>query len=391
MTNRKVIFVATLFPHLAVFHIPFMRLLQAKGYEVHAAASSVEGRRADVEAAEVICWEIPFARSPYSLSNLRAFWQLKALLKEHRFDLIHVHTPVAALMTRYLAKVTGQGPVLYTVHGFHFYRGAPWKDWLIYRTAERIAARWTDGMIVMNAEDYDHAKGMGFLPGANLFCISGVGMDLSNHPPLSGKGGIRATLGFAVDAVLIACVAELNANKNHSFLLEAWKRIAPKYAGAHLLLVGSGEQEVALQRKVERERIERVHFLGYRRDVPQIMQEVNILALVSKREGLPKSIMEAMAAGKPVVVTNIRGCRDLVDDDSTGFLVELGDVTALAMAIERLISDGALCATMGAAGREKIENYSLEKMLAAMSETYDFFLAPGTEPIASSTDSASQI
>jgi hypothetical protein len=126
-----------------------MKMLQGWGYEVHAAASSAEGHKERVEEAGMISWEIPFARSPYSPDNLEAYRRLNDLLKEHRFDLIHVHTPVAAFLGRYLAKKTGQVPVLYTAHGFHFYKGAPWKNWLIYYTAERLAARWTDGLIVL--------------------------------------------------------------------------------------------------------------------------------------------------------------------------------------------------------------------------------------------------
>ena len=138
--SGKVLFIASVYTHLAAFHIPFMKMLQERGYEVHAAASSSEGRREDVERVGVTCWEIPFARSPYSPANIQAYRRLKDLLREHHFDLIHVHTPVAAFLGRYLAKATNQGAVLYTAHGFHFYQGAPRRNWLIYYTAERIAS-----------------------------------------------------------------------------------------------------------------------------------------------------------------------------------------------------------------------------------------------------------
>lgn len=373
--SNEVLFIASVYNHLAAFHIPFMQLLQNWGFEVHAAASSAKGRKEDVEAAGVTCWEVPFARSPYSPANIQAYRQLMALLREHHFDLIHVHTPVAAFLGRYLAKATGQGPVLYTAHGFHFYKGAPRRNWLIYYNAERLAARWTDGLIVMNGEDFDNARRLGFRPGENLFYVQGVGVELAKISiPVTEGGSVRAALRIGPGDVVITCVAELNENKNHGFLLQAWQKFAQRCHRGRLLLVGSGQKMAALQQWVNRQRVPRVYFLGYRKDVPQILKETDIVTLVSKREGLPKCVMEAMAAGKPVVATNVRGNRDLVENGRTGLLVELGDVPGLAAALERLALDPRLRASMGAAGREKIQDYSLEKVLAEMADIYGRYL-----------------
>jgi len=372
----KVLFIATVYTHLAAFHIPFMKMLQEKGYEVHAAASSCEGRKEDVEKMGVTCWEIPFARSPYSPANFQAFLRLRALLKEHHFDLIHVHTPVAAFMGRYLAKVTQQGKVLYTAHGFHFYQGAPRHNWLIYYTAERLASRWTDGLIVMNGEDLENAQKLGFRLNENLFYVHGVGVDLKQYSnnSLYEESSIRNELGIKENEVVITCVAELIERKNHGFLLDAWGKLAEQYLNVHLLLVGKGEKMGVLQRKVKDEQLPRVYFLGFRRDVSQILRETEIAILVSKHEGLPKCIMEAMAMGLPVVASNVRGNRDLVEDGQTGFLVELGDISGLAQALERLILDRELRHEMGAAGQKKIQDYSLEKVLAEMDSIYDRYL-----------------
>ncbi|WP_406678054.1 glycosyltransferase family 4 protein [Moorella sp. ACPs] len=373
--SNRILFVASVYTHLAAFHIPFMRLLLDKGYEVHAAASSSEGRKEEVEAAGIKCWEIPFARSPFNVRNMGACRRLKALLQSHHFDLIHVHTPVAAFLGRYLAKVTDQGAVLYTAHGFHFYKGAPLRNWLIYYNAERLAARWTDGLIVMNGEDFENARRMGFEPDKNLFYVHGVGVDLSRYAPPSFSGGyIRAKLGLSSSDVVVTCIAEMNPNKNHILLLRAWKKLVERYNDCYLLLVGAGGLMSYLQEKVEKEHIPRVHFLGYRRDVPRILLESDIVTLTSKREGLPKSIMEAMAAGRPVVATDVRGSRDLVEDGCTGLLVELDDVPGLAAALERLITDPELRAAMGAAGKEKIKDYSLEKVLNEMAAIYERYL-----------------
>jgi glycosyltransferase involved in cell wall biosynthesis len=373
MSAGNVLFIATVYTHLANFHLPFMKMLQEWGYEVHAAASSAEGRKEEVAALGVTCWEVPFARSPYRPANIRAFWMLRALMKEQRFGLIHMHTPVAAFMGRYLCRSISRGPVLYTVHGFHFYRGAPLINWLVYYAAERIAARWTDGLIVMNGEDLASARKLGFVEGENLFCVHGVGVDLALYAGGEGES-VRAEFGLEAGEVMVSCVAELTASKDHHFLLRAWQKLRERCSSARLFLVGSGKLGSALQKKVTMEKIPGVHFLGHRRDVPLILQETDIFVLVSEREGLPKSVMEAMAAGKPVVASNVRGNRDLVEHEKTGLLVELGDIGGLAAALERLIAGPELRAGMGRAGAARIKDYGLEKVLEEMSVIYRRYL-----------------
>jgi len=226
----------------------------------------------------------------------------------------------------------------------------------------------------MNDEDFENARRLGFQPEKNLFYAHGVGVGLACYAPSPGVSSIRAELGFGWDEVIVACVAEFIPRKSHAFLLDAWQRLLPRCGSAHLLLVGTGKKAAELWRKVEQERIPRVHFLGYRKDVPQILQETDIVTLVSKHEGLPKCIMEAMAAGKAVVATNIRGSRDLVEHGKTGLLVELGDVQGLVAALEKLIASPDLRDVMGRAGLEKIKDYALEHVLKEMSAIYTHFL-----------------
>lgn len=371
----RVLFVANVYGHLANFHIPYMRLLADHGYEVHAAASSTQGRRSEIEAVGVTCHDVPFVRAPYSPANLRAAAELRALLSQQHFCLIHAHTPIAAFLARYLAKAERQGPVLYTAHGFHFHAHAPRRDWLIYYNLERLAARWTDGIIVMNDEDYSSALRMGYRPGISLFRTHGVGVDIGRFSPASNRdGGIRREIGVGEDAVLAICVAELTPNKNLRFLLSAWRRISCDHADAHLLLVGDGSERIALEAIVRRSRIPRVHFLGFRRDVPRILAEADIVTLVSRREGLPRAIMEAMAMGKPVVATDVRGCRDLVDHGRTGLLVQTGNVRELVGALKRLIEDVDLRGRLGAAGLERIQAYSLGTTVKEMVAIYSRFI-----------------
>ena len=373
--NGKVIFVATVYTHLAVFHIPFMKLLQSWGYEVHAASSPAEGHKNEVEDAGVVCWDIPFVRSPVNPKNFTAYRKLQTLLTQERFDLIHVHTPMAAWLGRLAARRTRQGPVLYTSHGFHFYKGAPLPYWLFYYPAERLASRWTDGLIVMNGEDFARAKRMGFKEGKNLFFVHGVGVDLARFSPDKGKADrVRRDLKIDQEEIVVTYVAEFTPTKNHKMLLRAWSEITKKTDQAQLLLVGDGRLRRGVERKVAQRGPPKVQFLGFRRDVPEILAASDIVVQVSKREGLPRSVMEAMAAGKPVVATDVRGNRDLVEHSVTGLLVKLGDTEGLVEALLYLINNPELRQQMGKAGRKKIQNYSLDRVIQEMAEIYARYL-----------------
>ncbi|MBO8132172.1 MAG: glycosyltransferase family 4 protein [Candidatus Marinimicrobia bacterium] len=370
----KVLLIASVYTHLAAFHKPFIQLLKNKGYEIHTAASSSEGRINEIESLGVKCWDIPFARSPYSLKNYMAYCKLRQLLICNYFSLIHVHTPMAAFSGRYLAKATHQGPVLYTAHGFHFFKGASKRNWLLYYNAERLASKWTDGLIVMNEEDFEAGKRLGFLPGKDLFFVHGVGVDLNKYGEIRSSLTLKKSLGISSRDLVISCVAEFIPNKNHVFLLKAWSYLAQKYNNIHLVLVGDGKLRHMINKVIDRERLQRVFLLGFRNDVPEILAESDIVTLVSKREGLPRCIMEAMASKKPVVATDVRGSRDLVKHGKTGFLVPLDDVSALVKAFETLINNTDLRNKMGQAGREVIQDYSIDRVIAEMEEIYDMFL-----------------
>ena len=188
------------------------------------------------------------------------------------------------------------------------------------------------------------------------------------------NSSLRGELGIGDDEVVVTCVAEFTPTKNHSFLLAAWKEVAKRFGHAHLLFVGDGELLEKTRVWAERESLPRVHFLGRREDVPAVLSASDIVVLVSKREGLPRALLEGMAAGKPLVATDVRGNRDLVEDGVNGFLVPLGDVRALAFALEQLIGSKELREKMGRESLRKVEAYSLERVLQEMEEIYRKFL-----------------
>ncbi|GJM69130.1 hypothetical protein HMSSN036_13460 [Paenibacillus macerans] len=232
-------------------------------------------------------------------------------MRRERYELVHVHTPNAGAICRLAAAWAGGGKVLYTAHGFHFYSGAPWRNWLLYYPLERLMARFTDVLITINREDYERAAR--FPVRGKAAYLPGVGVDLGEFAPASAAEAarLRRELGLAPGDFAILCIAELNGNKNQRQLLEALRELRGRAVPAVLLLAGTGGRERHYRRLAEDLGLrEAVRFLGYRKDIPQLLQAADVLALSSRREGLPRALLEGLAAGKPLVATDVRGSRD---------------------------------------------------------------------------------
>ncbi|MBB6284647.1 glycosyltransferase [Geobacillus subterraneus] len=229
-------------------------------------------------------------------------------------------------------------------------------------------------MVVINQEDYQNGKRLGFTEHESLFFVHGVGVSIEQYG-VNGDVSIREQLGIKSSDVVITYIAELNHNKNHLFLLKNWKRILQHAPNVHCLIVGKGENEEALRRDVEQNGLQHIHFLGFRHDIPIILSESDIVTLLSFREGLPRCVMEAMASKKPLVVTNIRGSRDLVQHGVNGFVVDLGDDRALTESFVKLIREPNLREQMGQASFERIQPYRLENVLAEMDDVYSRYVS----------------
>lgn len=370
---KKVLFCASVYQHLSAFHKPYMRWFLEKGYEVHAVGSNNLGRKDELEEMGVICHDIDFARLPFSRENLKAYKQLSNLFSEYYFELIHTHTPTASLLIRHAAFKAKQGKIIYTAHGFHFFEGASKKNWLLFYPAEKMAAKWTDLLIVMNQEDLVSGENLGFKVGEDLFLVNGVGVDLREYAidNQNGDRNLKQELMLSEDAVLISCIAELSSRKNQFFLLENWKEIVASVPDIHLVLVGKGPDEQMLKNYIIKNNIFNVHLLGYRKDIPQILASSDIVTLVSKQEGLPRCLMEGMALKKPIITTNIRGSSDLVVNDETGLLVNLNDNKALVEAIIKLATNENLRSIFGENGGIKIQDYCIDNVLEDMTKIYE--------------------
>ena len=381
MAMAKVLFIASIELHILSFHMPFIGSLQQKGHVVHVATRLTEENKMN----DGTVWHaVSFVRSPLSPANIKALFQLIRLMQREKYDLIHVHTPVAAFLGRLAAWWVGRCRVLYTVHGFHFYRGAPLLQWLLFYPAEKLARYWTDSILVMNREDMRQAKRLGYVSKHSLFFVPGVGVDLERYGIAEGESAIMETtsrntvLGANValgpNSIVFTCVAELIPRKNLSFLLQGWVQASVSLPNAHLCVVGAGIEEERLKKKIEEQEIKRVHLLGYRRDVPAILQATDVFILVSTQEGLPRGTLEAMAAGCPLIVSRIRGHVDLVEEGKNGLLVKTNDVDGLTEAIRSLGMSASLRRAMGEESKKRVALYSLAEVVRQMDEIYRLLL-----------------
>lgn len=308
--------------------------------------------------------QIDTSRSPLNKGNAKAIRQLKFLVEQEKYDIVHCHTPVAAMCTRLACrKARKEGTkVFYTAHGFHFYKGAPLKNWMLYYPVEKICAHFTDVLITINQEDYALAQKK--MKAKRVEYVPGVGIDLTKFGQVAvDKYAKRKELGIPEDATLLLSVGELNENKNHETVIRAIKDMDVYY-----VIAGKGDLQEHLQSIIdELGMTERVKLLGFRRDVAELYQVADIYVLPSIREGLNVSIMEAMASGLPVICGNIRGNTDLIDEDG-GALFESQNVDDCMKSLEDVLIREREC--LGKHNIKKVRAMSIMEINTQMKDLY---------------------
>jgi glycosyltransferase involved in cell wall biosynthesis len=338
------------------FLLPLMRGMRDAGHEVVGIASDgpfMAKIRAEGFRVEPIYIERSFNLLRHSGSARR----LKALFKRERFDIVHVHTPVAALIGRWAAWRAGVPKIVYTAHGFYFHERMPWPKRAAFTALEWLGGRFTDVLFTQSEEDAATARRLRLAKGP--IAAIGNGVDPARFHPAEDAGerrALRASLGAGDGDAVILMVGRLVAEKGYVELIEAMRGVAAKLwvVGERLESDHAGPVEHAVA-MAERDPVlkQRVRFLGYRGDVPALMRAADIFTLPSHREGMPRSVIEAMMTRLPVVGTNIRGTREEIVEGETGTLVPVNDAKALGAALSRLAADGALRAAWGAKGRER--------------------------------------
>lgn len=315
---------------------------------------------AAVEAAGIRHIAVSMTRNFTPLADLKALFDLYRVLKRERFTIVHTHTPKPGLLGQLAAKLAGVPIIINTVHGFYFHEHMPefWRRF--YITTEKIAATCSNSILSVNQEDVQTAIREGICR-PELIQYLGGGIDTEELNPQrfadpAWRRQKRSEFGLSEHDQVIGFVGRLVREKGVLDLLHAAQTILPQHPNAKLLIVGPSDHDKAdtLSEAAAREYgiADACVFTGIRNDMPEMYALMDVLVLPSYREGLPRVPMEAAAMGLPCVVTDIRGCREVVTDGENGLLTPLGDTEALASAISRLLTDRAMAARMGRAGRK---------------------------------------
>lgn len=371
---KKVLFVATVVKtHIMEFHIPYLKMFKEMGWETAVAARNDYENPADCVIPYCdIYYNIPFERNPLKPGNLKAYKELKHLIDEGEYDIIHCHTPVGAMLTRLAAKqARKQGTkVFYTAHGFHFYKGAPAINWILYYPVEKWLSRYTDVLITINKEDYERAK---TFKAGKVCYVPGVGIDLKKfNAGYVNKEQKRKEIGVSADDFVLLSVGELIPRKNHEVVIRALSVLKQLDKLNHIeyVICGRGSYEADLRKLAEGLDVaDHVHFLGYRNDISEICNCADLFVFMSHQEGLPVALMEAMACGLPAVCSNIRGNTDLIEDGVTGLLAN-NTPEEVAQSISKMKSDTALRNRVASAALQKIKQFDLSSVEDEMSKIY---------------------
>lgn len=370
----KILFVATVVKgHIMVFHIPYLRMCKDMGWETAVAAKNdyANPQECNIPYCDTY-YDIPFDRSPFGASNIKAYKQLKEIILVGGFDIVHCHTPVGGALARFAgmkARRESGLKVVYTAHGFHFYKGAPLLNWLTFYPVERLLARVTDLLITINREDYTRAltfkfRAVGYVPG--------VGIDTEKYSMIGSRtrADLRARLNIPENAYVLLSVGEINVNKNHQTAIRAMAKLDNE----NVYYVVCGDGDLMEENRQLAESLGLAHrFIeaGFCQDVSHYYQIADAFIFPSKREGLSVALAEAMSSGLPCVVSKIRGNEELIDDELGGYQIRNDDSLEYARKIDTLFGDSALRVRMGEHNRAKVQQYSVEKVLPIVRKMYE--------------------
>lgn len=378
--KQKVLMLTSVASMIDQFNLPNLRLMQEMNYEVHVACNFEKGNTCDdkqvlrlkkkLHTMHIVMhqWDCP--RSLSSVACIRAYCQLWQITGQYRFTWMHCQSPVGGALARVVAHQRGIR-VLYTVHGFHFYKGAPRKNWLLYYPIEKFLANWTDILVTVNKEDYQIAK-QEF--GAGYTCrIPGVGVDIDKFAPnckehSEEKKSLCKKFHFPNDAYVILSVGELNKGKNHKLAIKALANLGRK--DVCYLICGQGAWKKKLQRYARRLGVASLVCMpGYQKNMHLIYKNADLFVFPSIREGMPAALMEAMASGLPCLVSNIRGNKELITDVSLRFSPNRPE--DLRAALEKMLGSSTYMDACGKKNMEKISGYSQKVVQEKMRRIYE--------------------
>jgi glycosyltransferase involved in cell wall biosynthesis len=378
----KVLFLSNIARFFTDFLLPFADHFRARGWQVDAAASEMPDCARCVEHFDQV-FNLQWTRNPLDTKNfLHGLQQVRDLVERGSYDLVHVHTPVSAFIVRLALRAVSHRPkIIYTVHGFHFHkRGHPLKN-LIFLGIEKIAGPWTDYLVVINREDEEAGRRYRIVPKSRLRYMPGIGVDLNYYSADAvseeATAKVRDDLGLHKGQPLFLMIAEYAPEKRHRDAINALAELGRKDVVLALAGIGPLMEDIRVMSKnlgLE----DQVRMLGWRRDIPALIRAANATLLPSEREGLPRAVLESLALGVPVIGADIRGVHELLVD-GCGFLTEVGDVPAIAKAMQWIIENPEESQEMGRKGRERVKSYDLQNIIRLHEELYTEAL--GDKPV----------
>lgn len=314
-------------------------------------------------------YQVDFHRNPLHLGNIKAYRQLMKIMYDVKFDCVHCNTPVGGVIGRICAKKNRIDKVIYQAHGFHFYKGSPKKNWIIYYSIERFLAHYTDALITMNKEDYNIAKKFKLRNSGKVCYVPGVGIDLSQYQHVGFRDKMRAEMGLSKNDVAFISMGDLIPRKNYVLAIESISKLIKDYDNLHYFICGIGPESKKLRALVDKYGVKNnIHFLGYRSDIKDLLRASDIFFFTSLQEGLPRSTMEAMASQLPVACSRIRGNTDLIDEGKGGVLFNPKDVSDIYEKLKNLLQTNYK--SMGIYNLGRIRNFSLDVVSLDLKKIY---------------------
>ena len=371
----RLLMVSTISTTLATFLLPHVRGMQHEGWIVDGVANGISNNQDCVNTFNFV-YEIEWSRSPFDVVHMiKAMKQIKEIVEEGGYDVVHVHTPIASAVTRFALRrmvKTKQIKMMYTAHGFHFYKGAPLLNWLVYYPIEKYLSCYTDVLITINKEDYAIAKNK--MHAKHTEYVPGVGIDIEKIKSIEvNRNKKRSELGIPQDAFVLISVGELNKNKNHEIVIKAVGAMKGAQ-NIHYIIAGQGPLDKYLFSMAERYGLgKRVHLLGFRADVIELLKASDCFVFPSRREGLGIAALEAMASGLPLIASFVGGIKDYMKDGITGCTLQ-NPLNTLEMvsAITRIRQEPLLGEQCAQNNMEIVKHFSvclsIDKLLQIYSE-----------------------
>lgn len=366
---KKILYITTVSRTINAFLVPHIERLKKEGHIVDCACCVDKKVDKNLVNLGVRVFNIPFTRNPLDLKNIKAFNELVKIQNKNEYEMVHVHTPIAALYGRLLKIKFPKLKTIYTVHGFHFHKGAPILNWGIYYPIEKTMSKLTDAMITMNSEDYERANDFGI---KKAYKVNGVGIDLDLYNvELLNRYEIRMKLNLKKNDFVMLMIAEVNKNKNHKQMIQAVEILKKRGVNIKVICAGEGLLFERIQKEIKYRKLdESIQMLGFRTDIKDLIAACDLGILMSYREGLPRNIMELMACKKAVIGTNIRGIRDLVKEGVNGYLVSVGDAAETAEKIEMMYNNRELLEELSYNAFDMIQKYDVNKVVMQLEEVY---------------------